>query len=58
MAPPLLHCIYTACGILRIEHVRWSRSGELPPLQRRTGERRKSEKSSEKSFANGEEETK
>lgn len=58
MAPPLLHCIYTACGILRTEHVRWSGCGELPPMQRRTGERRKSEKSSEKSFTNGEEETK
>lgn len=58
MAITIFYIVYIAGGIFRIKHVCGSGGGEFPSMQRRARKRRKSEKGSQKSAADGEEKKK
>lgn len=54
MAITIFYFVYIAGGIFRIEHVCGSGGRKFPSMQRRTRKRGESEKSSQKSAADGE----
>lgn len=55
MASPVFHRLHSPSRVLRTQHVRWSGGGELPSVQRGTGEGGESEEAGQAGETDGEE---